>query len=273
MAVSAQAQSFFAVSDAMGYTGSGTRYSSLADAQSETNQTGSFTFSARDAGLYITHDASSFEPSFPDANIFLTSWYYTTQDNTNGFPKDDPNGDRYYSGFGNPNNTSNSFMQLYDADGNTDSSATGFWTSTAYDTFQLNIIGSNALPGSGGDSARMWDGATAGGVTFVEYALSITATGLNGAFNPISGLVESNVHPATVTGTFTGIFTNATGNFFRFNLTLDGDQTWAELQGDAALNGNFSNSAFGAAPVPEPASVAALGLGALALLRKRIKKS
>lgn len=48
-------------------------------------------------------------------------------------------------------------------------------------------------------------------------------------------------------------------------LSLDGGQSWIPSRGD----GPGGSTHFAASPVPEPASVATLGLGVLALLRKR----
>lgn len=273
----AGAQSFYASTDKFGYTGTVTKYGSLADAQAGQNPiSGPHSFQQRDGALYVTNSAPTYDPQ--DSNYFLTAWYYTTEANTNGFPKDDPNGDRYYSGWGNPNNTTDSFVQLADLDGSTDVTRNGFWTNGSYDTFKVQVTG--ALADYPNDFARLWNAPAGPGAgepttgTFITYTIDITASGLVGAYNPVSGLVESNNHPSNMSGTFYGIFQNlsstdpGSNGFYVFNLTLN-NTSWAFAQGDAALNGNFAPSEFGAAPVPEPATMAALGLGAAALLRRR----
>jgi len=277
------AQSFYASTDKFGYTGVVTRYNTLSDAQSETNGQGTFDVSQRDAGIYFVNNRPSFDV---DSNIFLTAWWYTTQANTNGFPMDDPSGDRYYSGWGNPNNTDNSFVQLYDDNGDTDVFQMAGWTSNAHDTFLVHVDGVNAMHSvspDGNDYTRFWNagdpdvGAEGTKGDFINYSFDLMAYGLVSS-DTGGGFFESSNHPTHIEGSFTGIFQNVSttspisNGFYKFSLTFN-DTNWAFSQGDAALNGDFSLSGFGAgaAPVPEPATMAALGMGAIALLRKRRK--
>ncbi len=259
------AQTFYASTDKFGYIGSMTKYASLADAQAQTNAVSTHAYSQRDGAMYVLQNAASFDATNPDTNIFMTAWYYTT-DQTHGA----------YSGWGNPNNNTDSFVQLYDDNASTTVTKTGGWTSGAYDTFHFNVTGVNAT--NADDFSRLWNGKPAGAGeptkgAFLNYELDVTATGLNGVeINP--GFFESNGHPTSITGSFRGIFENqsttdpTSNGYFRFDLTLN-DTNWAFAQSN--LNGAFSDSTFGAAAVPEPASMAALGLGIAAILRRRRK--
>lgn len=281
MGAAAFANDYFASTDAWRYQGSMTKYATLADAQAAQNSLGTFTFAHHDGGLFQginAPDAYTGGPAYAQSNIMLTAWYYTTEDNTNSLPKDDPAGDRYYSGWGNPNNTNDSFFQLYDDDGSSRSSGTGAWNGTL-DTFTVSASGTNA-PYSA-DYSRMWAGGVGGAGevthgTFVSYAYSYSVTGLSATYDSGTGWYKDDVNRGTLSGSFTGIFENqsatqpSNNGFYVFNLTLDGGTTWAEQQGNSLLNGDFAPTIF-AAPVPEPATLSALGFGALALLRRRKK--
>lgn len=270
VAIAAQAQTWYASTDKFGYVGTMTKYTTLADAQNQTNAGNSYTFAQRDAGLYQMNNAAGFDPGNPDANMFLTAWWYTTD--TNNGP---------YSGWGNPSNTSNSFCQLYDSDGGSVVTKTGGWTSGLYDTFHINVAGVNADYGdpfpNGNDYSRLWDGETSGSDdgSFISYTLDLTATGLSGV-EITPGFYESSNQPTSVTGSFSGIFENygsdvvSAAGFYRFELTFN-DINWAYAN-SGSLNGSFSDSYFGAEAVPEPATMALLGAAAVAALRRRSRR-
>jgi hypothetical protein len=269
-----------ATSDNWGYQGSMVKFASLTDALANQNAVSSHSFSRRDGSLYMLNNRSDFDATYPNANQIGTAWYYTTQANTNSLPKDDPGGDRYYSGWGNPNNNTDSFLQLADLDGSTRSASNGEWTDGTYTSFHVTASGTNATYAD--DYARLWNGLAAGAAeptrgTFLTYSLDATFSGLNGVVD--GGYITSTVEPTSVSGTFTGIFQNTSSSdpgsngFCVFNLTMDQSVTpWAIQQGNAALNGDLFPSYFSAAPVPEPASMAVLGLGAMALIRRRRRK-
>ncbi|MBX3097120.1 MAG: PEP-CTERM sorting domain-containing protein [Fimbriimonadaceae bacterium] len=268
-----QAQ-FFAFTETIGYDGTITKYATLADAQNQQNAvSGPHAVAQRDHYAYVVDGVGSFGS---DANFFGTAWYFTTEENTNNLPKDDPGGNRWYSGWGNPNNTNTGFVQLYDDNANTHISRSGAWTDTNYDTFVLTVTGLNA---GATDYARLWNAPNTGGPagdtagTFISYSYSATFGGLVGT--PQSGLIVSDtVDPTSVTGSFTGIFQNTSttnpgsNGFYVFNLSLN-NISWAVAQGNAALNGDITTSQFGAAAVPEPATMIALGAGLLAFARRR----
>jgi hypothetical protein len=86
--------------------------------------------------VYFVNNAPTFDAS--SANIFMTAWYYT---------KDTDNG--AYLGWGNPNNTNPGFVQLYDANGNTETSANAYfngWDGAHYTQFNMAVQGQNATP-------------------------------------------------------------------------------------------------------------------------------
>lgn len=272
---------FAAVSDKQSYDMTITRYATLSDAQNQTNATSGphvlvdpQTNDRRDNYVYITQNHPDFGSN--DA-LFGTAWYYTTVDNTNGLPKDDPGGDRLYSGWGNPNNTNTGFFQLYDEGSASVTLMDGSWTSlgAGSSTFHVDARWENHEP-----FARLWPAPLIGGAgalssgKFIEANLDYTASGMTAVWNGALGMYESFDHPVTVSGTMTGIFQNtntsdpAYNGFYVFTMNLNSD-SWAYAQGDAALNGDFSDSYFAA--VPEPGTFAVLALAGLAALRRRKK--
>lgn len=102
--------------DRFGYTGTVYRYDTLANAQTHNGVTGlveTIAVGNRDLSLFIVN---GFPQYYSDANVIMSAWWYTTEPNTNGFPKDHPSGDRYYSGWGNTRgNTGIGFLQIYDS--------------------------------------------------------------------------------------------------------------------------------------------------------------
>lgn len=274
----AQAQ-FIASTDNSRYALTVTRYGSLADAQAQTNAIGgpatvvdAATNDLRDLAVYFTEGVGG-----QDFSIFLTAWYYTTEANTNSLPKDDPSGDRYYSGWGNPNNNFNGFVQMYDDVSATRSSASGTWSVLNAgvadgSTFSLSASGANATYANA--FSRLWPQNALGGDdgTFHTWNLNLTATGLTANWNGTLGMYESLDEATTVTGSFTGIFENqgtvsANNGFYVYSGVIQGG-SWAGAQGNAALNGDLGNSQFAA--VPEPATMTLL---ALAALKRRKRKN
>ncbi|MCU0315518.1 MAG: PEP-CTERM sorting domain-containing protein [Fimbriimonadaceae bacterium] len=284
LATSTFATPFFAATDLMSYDMTMSRYATLADAQSGTNVVSNHvladaaTNNRRDLGTYFVDGVPTYGSNFA---AFLTAWYYTTEDNTNSLPKDDPAGNRYYSGWGNPNNTNTGFIQMYDDGATTISSMSGVWSTLAPgvangSTFSLVATGENAGPGFANQSARLWHGGVGGAGsltsgTFINYSISFTASGLTANWDPTHNLFVSTNHPVTITGGFKGIFENSGSDsslhgFYVYSGSFN-NTSWAFNQGDAALNGDFLESQFGA--VPEPMTLSILALGALAAKRRR----
>jgi hypothetical protein len=277
-----QASSFYASTDMFSYTGNVTRYATLEDARAGAGSIGGpytlpsratdapYNTPSRDAGIYFVNNAPSYATN---ANIFLTAWWYTT-DAANGA----------YSGWGNPNNTNTGFVQLYDAAGATSTASNAYfsgWDGAYYTQFNMAVQGQNATYEN--SYARLWHAPNEGGAgsltkgVFLDYGLTLTAGGLQGTYDPVTGLVQSTDHPDAVNGLFWAIFqnTNTTdpslNGYYVANFAL-GLDNWAYAQG-AALNGAFSPSEFGA-PVPIPAAVWLLGsgvVGLVALKRRRQK--
>jgi hypothetical protein len=223
------------------------------DAMAGTNPVNTYAIGNRDLALYVVDDLASYDD---DANIVMGSWWYSTEGS---------------AGWGNTRgNSGRGFLQLYDTDSNTDSLvAMGFHghDGTHYTRFSMVLAGQGAdYPN---DYARFWIDYQGGGsdtVVFHQYALAMTAGGLEGTDNG-SGLIESDNHPTSVAGTFTGIFQNVSttypqnNGFYAFKLDLDmTNWAWenrAELDPDA-----FSASYFAAEagnPVPEPMTMLAFG--------------
>jgi hypothetical protein len=263
---------FFASTDRCSYTGSLTKYETLADAQNAQNAVGGpyaipnratdlpYDTGYRDAGIFIVNDAASYYDNY---NILATAWWYTT---------DTANGE--YSGWGNPNNTNTGFMQLYDSDSSTVTTASGAFNSSLTE-FTLQETGGNA---GSADYARLWHAPGVGGAagltagTYIEYSMDITFGGLNGAYDSGLGMYYASGHPTSVDGAFNAIFQNTNtvdtqyNGFYVVDFTF-GMDNWAYGQGDA-LNGALTPSEFGSS-VPEPATMVLLGLGSLLIRRKK----
>jgi hypothetical protein len=259
------ADSFYASTDRFGYSGTVTRYATLADAKAGTNSLGSYNSGQRDFSVFVTKGSTG---AWGNSTIAATAWSYTTS--TAGL------------GWGNPSNTNDGFVQMYDQDSDTVTSRSGRWTSSAHDTFELSLSGINA---GSAEYARLWNAPSSGGKAgntagvFLEYSLNLLASGLNGQDLDNDGFVESTDHPDAVAGSFKGIFENlsttdpASNGFYVFDFGLN-MTNWA-YDNQASLNGAFARSEFGAAAVvPIPAAAVAGfallgGIGAFRRVRRQ----
>lgn len=270
LAVPAWASSLGVIStDRFGYSGTVTRYATLADAQSGANAIGSYAIGNRDLSLYIVNGMPSFGA---DYNIIMGSWWYTTDSLGR-------------AGYGNTTgNSGQGFVQIYDSDASTDISqsfAFGNFDGTFFTTFAMSLTGENADYPS--DYARFWVDYQGGGadkVIYHSYALNLTAGGLEGVMN--GGVIEAFDQPESVNGTYAGIFENVSttypqnNGFYAFDLSLS-MVNWAWTNRDS-LTGEypFADSYFAATvPAPEPGSMLLLGSGLLgaAFMRRRKAKA
>ena len=262
-------------SDRFGYSGTITRHNDLADAKSGANVTETVTIGDRDLALRIDNGRGS------DVNIVMGSWWYTT----------DPQG---RAGFGNTRgNTGQGFTQLFDNDGSTDTNVDMSFSNfngTSYEDFNLSLTGENATRADDFSRLSAIDNVNDGGI-FHEYALNLTATGLNGTAN--GGFIEAlDTQPTGVTGSFSGVFeltenqtSPANQGFYNFEFDLSMINWAYENRADLMTqdaNGNpiadsFPSSNFiAAAPIPLPAGGLLLltalgGLGGAGALRRRRK--
>lgn len=242
----------------LGYTGTVTRYNTLADAQNGTNAVASASLGAESRDLYLSFS----QATGTNAMYIGTGWFLTTT------------GAGY--GDGNPNNTNTGFVQLVDETLGSVSSASAAWDDslTAF-SFQLSGVNALSTTGSGGYNTRLWNTTAANGQggAFLNYDLSLAAmVGTAAVWNPASGMFLSYTDPTAVKGYFRGLFLNtstvsAYNGYYTFDFTLNLD-SWAEQHAgefdSTTLTDNaYTPTTFGAA-IPEPAAGAAcVGLGAL----------
>lgn len=259
--------------DRFGYSGTVTKYATLADARNGVNPTGTIAVGNRDLSIYVVSG---------QYNIVMGSWWYTTAENTNGRPKGDPQGDLYNSGWGNTTgNTGVGFVQLYEGAAQTVTSqsmsfgdfASGYWTS-----FTINESGANATYASSYARFSPFTSNVDDTGIYHDYALSLTATGLQGT-ETSPGVIEAFDHPTGVTGTYSGLFENTSSDpakvgFYTFNFSLN-MTNWA-FDNRASLNGAFADSYFAVVPLPAALAMGLAllgGAGSVQFLRRRASRT
>ncbi len=270
---SAQAQTGYVSTYALGYVGTSTRYTSLADALANVNGVSS-AIPQRDLALYLVDNNLAFGGSYANSAIIQTNWF---SDASQG-----------YSGIGNPSNTNAGFNQMYDLNGNTITSMDMFWANAARTSFTFSATGvgstSSCADITVDDCSRFGSGTGTGGGSFLQWAVSLTATGLAPAvFNSTTGAWESSSNPTGVTGWITGLFQNT-------SVSTPADNGWYWInesinQTSFAASNNWLNpldgAIYGASEtraddvVPEPATMTLLatGLAGMAAAQKRKKKA
>jgi len=259
-----------------GYDGTVVRYDTEADARDGVNAVDTIQVSDRDLLLSIGN-TPGVDIGVPDQNIIMGPWWHTT--------------DEFYgpgqgrAGWGNTRgNTGVGFMQLFDGDSSTDTSvqmAFGNFDGTHYTEFTLSLEGENTTRADDFSRFSAIDNVNDAG-SYLDYALQLTATGLEGTEVVIDGenVVEATNQPTGVTGSFTGLFhltenqtSPANQGFYTIDLTLDMDnwayENRADLTpqvsvdgGNTFFDGSFADSRFVARAVPEPGTLGLMAAGA-----------
>ncbi len=232
---------------------------------SYTSTPGSTIYDGRDVAIYATSNAPTALAGAGNENYTSvgTNYYASTLHND--------------SGTGNPNNTDTGFFQLYNTTNHNVTSATGGWTDTSYTTFTMSIVGTTTDPTS--IYNRLWAAPKIGGPgsdtrgIFQTYTVSLTATFAPGDVTETTpGWYATEAEPISVTGSIVGTFQNtsptvAYNGLYAFDLSFE-NTNWA---GSNDIPDNYG-SYFGASQVvPEPATMALLGVGlfSLAMIRRR----
>lgn len=257
----ALAQGPYVATNLFGYTGTVSRYSTLADANARTNAilSSPYAIGQRDLSLYFASGNGGFTgtPAFPSAFQFLTNTFVNPGQN----------------------NTNVGLVQIYDADGASMTSASGVWTSAAKNQYRLSVTGANTLAAcedyslvfGPGDCSRLWNAGTVGGSgssettsgRYISYQFDLLASGLTPAtFNAATGVFESLSEPTSLVSMFNGVFQNTSvesgsNGFYNVSLTLNRTTSISE-PGEGDL------SVFGSSTVtPEPSTYAMMGVGLL----------
>jgi len=219
-------ESFYASSDRFGYTGTYAVYQSEADAKAGKNALRSGNWEQRDGSVYMVRNKPDFWET--EYNAFLTNWYASPNAN----------------GAGNPNNKSQGFVQMYDANASNWLNQKGSWskdlkTFTAFASGKDATYPSAANPGQyarlGNAGAPAGSGESTKG-TYLSYEYSITAKFANPAAKDATGFYKSTGNAVQYSGYFKGIFRNestsspASNGYYVVDLTIN-NQSWSVSNG------------------------------------------
>lgn len=255
--VQASAGTIYMATDRFGYTGSITRYASLADAQSGMNPLGTFTVGQRDLSIVFLDNAPNTGDDFYQT---LTAWFHTI--------------DGASPGVGNPSNQNEGFVQIFDDGHSSVTSFEALFTNPELTEYRLRVNGANAdavdeFGRLGPMGSNAFDRASTAG-TFLTYELDATFSNLNPAeFNPFDEAFESFGDPegVAVSGTFSGIVLNQNNaapsfnGFYTFNFNLN-TTSWAYDNRDSLSDPEFMTSFYASSSViPEPSGLVLASIG------------
>ena len=233
--------------NSVGYEGSWEKYGSLTDAENGINSVGSGSVPQRDLQMFLSEGRSS----SADAFVMATGWNLGT---------------------GNPSNTNEGFLQVQDIGLATVDSLTGGWTDTNFDTYQINLSGTNALArttSGGNQEARLGvgpsDRSTAG--NWHSYQLDLIFSGVDSnETNPSVQRADDN--PSAVSGNLFVLFENpnaldgdgnpnANQGFYRVDIAINMD-SWAVKNGVPAVVDDPATFEATTTPAPEPSAYSIL---------------
>mgnify|MGYP005842400481 FL=1 len=246
--------------NSLGYVGSWEKFDTEADARNATNQVDSGTIPQRDLQIFIRDGQTS-----PDVFQLITGWNL---------------------GSGNPSNTNNGFVQISDIGSTTVDSLDAGWTDSNFDTYDVNIIGTNALRRTsstvGNQEARLGvgpgDRSTNG--NWLDYDLSLTFNTLN-SNEMTTGIQTAIDEPGSVTGNLSIIFENpnkfdldgnpnANKGFYRAEISIN-QTSWSVDNNITKVVDDTSTFEAPSSPIPEPntAILCILGFFSITTLRRR----
>lgn len=239
---------FLASLNSVGYNGSWEKFASLPDAQNAINAVDSGLVPQRDLQLYLSQGRST-----TDAFQFVT-WHHPLDDN--------------------PSNTNEGFVQISDFGLNTVDSLTGGWTDSNFDTYQINLSGSNALGQIGEGPGAIVNQATRLGVgpsdritngDWLSYDLTLNFGGLSSS-ETSPGIQRAQDDPSLVSGNLFVLFEspslldlddnpNANLGFYRVDISIN-SVSWAVDNNVPAVVDTPGLFEAATTPIPEPSTFA-----------------
>ncbi len=247
--------------NSIGYNGTWERFASLTDAQQNTNAIESGTVPQRDLQMFLRQTADTV-----DVFQFVTAWNF---------------------GSNNPSNTRPGFMQISDIGFNSVDSLVAGWTDTNFDSYEIQVFGSNAMSriGSTGNQETRAGVGPSDRITsgnWLEYNLNLTFQGL--ASNDTGGGTQrADDEPVAVLGDLFVLFEsfadedldgnpNANLGFYRIDLEIN-QISWAVEQEVSGVFDETSTFEAPTTPIPETNSYGLLlGLIGLSLILKRRRR-
>lgn len=232
--------------NSIGYEGSWQKYASLTDAQNDVNLVQSGVVPQRDLQIFLSQGGSS-----ADQFVMATG---------------------HNLGAGNPSNTNEGFLQVQDIGLTTVDSLTGGWTDTNFDTYRVNLSGSNALARTstaGNQEVRLGvgpsDRSTAG--TWHSYDLELTFSGVTSS-ETTPGVQRADDNPSSVSGNMFILFENpslldldsnpnANLGFYRVDISINMN-SWAVDNNVPAVVDTPAAFEASTTPVPEPSTYSML---------------